>query len=363
MKNTLIIPASGKSSRFPNMKPKWLLTHPDGELMIEKVLSSFNFDEYENVFLTILQHHEDKYSIVKTISQIYDTKISVCLLPNPTESAVETVYQTIMKNNIKGFITIKDADCYVKANFQSNRNFVCGMVIDSDSKVEKIQNKSFINKNDNDVISDIQEKNIISNTICVGVYSIAVNLFLDAFKAIKQSPSYGFDNELYISHIISYLIYNKNNFDFIPALEFIDWGSLKEWRSEQKKYKTFFFDIDGVLVKNVPKHGSKNWFNSLEIIKNNMKVLKKLSLSGHQIIFTTSRSSSGVSLFKNFLQEQGIKYKQIITDCYHSQRVIINDFASTNPYPSCIAINIPRNQELQIFLDAVLEESRVELAL
>jgi hypothetical protein len=27
MKN-LIIPMAGKSSRFPNMKPKWMLTHP-----------------------------------------------------------------------------------------------------------------------------------------------------------------------------------------------------------------------------------------------------------------------------------------------------------------------------------------------
>ena len=35
---TLIIPAAGKSSRYPNMKPKWLLSHPTGKLMIEKVL-------------------------------------------------------------------------------------------------------------------------------------------------------------------------------------------------------------------------------------------------------------------------------------------------------------------------------------
>ena len=28
----------------------------------------------------------------------------------------------------------------------------------------------------------------------------------------------------------------------------------------------------------------------------------------------------------------------------HCQRVIINDFARSNPYPSCSAINIPRNE-------------------
>ena len=357
MKNTLIIPAAGKSSRFPNMKPKWLLTHPDGELMIQKVLSSFNFDEYENIILTVLQQHEETYSIVDLMNQIYDTEVSVCLLEKQTNSAAETVYQTIVKNNLKGFITIKDSDCYVKADFPSNRNYVCGMTIDSRSHIEKIQNKSFIVKNDNDIISDIQEKNIISNIICVGVYSLPVDLFLDTFKIIKDSIAYTLNKELYISHIISYLVYNKINFDFIPAIDFIDWGTLKDWRNEQKKYKTFFFDIDGVLVKNAPKHGSENWFNSLEIIKNNIKVLKKLSLAGHQIIFTTSRSYLGVSLFEKFLQEQNIKYKQIITDCYHSQRVIINDFASTNPYPSCVAINIPRDQDLETFMDSMMKQT------
>ena len=46
---TLLIPAAGKSSRFPNMKPKWLLTHPSGELMIEKVLKSSKFEDYKIV--------------------------------------------------------------------------------------------------------------------------------------------------------------------------------------------------------------------------------------------------------------------------------------------------------------------------
>ena len=34
MKN-LILPVAGQSSRYPNMRPKWLITMPDGKLMIE----------------------------------------------------------------------------------------------------------------------------------------------------------------------------------------------------------------------------------------------------------------------------------------------------------------------------------------
>ena len=55
---------------------------------------------------------------------------------------------------------------------------------------------------------------------------------------------------------------------------------------------------------------------------------------------------SAVDAFKEFLDARDIRYKQIVTDCFHSQRIIINDFAPTNPYPSCQAISIPRNSLL-----------------
>lgn len=41
--NYLVVPAAGESSRYPNIRPKWLLTMPDGKLMIEKSLSFFFF--------------------------------------------------------------------------------------------------------------------------------------------------------------------------------------------------------------------------------------------------------------------------------------------------------------------------------
>ena len=30
----VILPVAGKSSRFPNVRPKWLLTNPNGNLMV-----------------------------------------------------------------------------------------------------------------------------------------------------------------------------------------------------------------------------------------------------------------------------------------------------------------------------------------
>jgi hypothetical protein len=39
----------------------------------------------------------------------------------------------------------------------------------------------------------------------------------------------------------------------------------------------------------------------------------------------------------------GMGYDNIIMGLPHCQRIVINDFANSNPYPSCTAINLPRN--------------------
>ena len=51
------------------------------------------------------------------------------------------------------------------------------------------------------------------------------------------------------------------------------------------------------------------------------------------------------SIIKKQLKECGLEgcYKALIMGLNHSERVIVNDFSDSNPYPSCSAINIPRN--------------------
>jgi len=349
MKNTLLIPAAGKSSRFPNMKPKWLLTHPDGQLVIQKVLSAFEFENYDSIILTILKDHEEKYKVSTIIKQIFTNKVELCILPNQTKSAVETIYKTIKQKNIDGHITIKDSDGYVMSEFPKSKNFVSGCKI-SDFEIREVQNKSFIKHNINNAIDTIEEKNIISDVICVGVYSMLVENFLYAYDNIKNSISYRYEDEMYVSHIVSYLIEKNINFDCVYCQEFKDWGTLEVWRKEQEKHKTYFFDIDGVLLKNTGKYGEKNWYNYFEPIEENVSVLKKLSDEGHQIIFTTSRDKEASAVFIDFLKERNIKFKDIICDCNHSQRIIVNDFANTNPFPSCTSISIPRNSFLENYI-------------
>jgi hypothetical protein len=62
-----------------------------------------------------------------------------------------------------------------------------------------------------------------------------------------------------------------------------------------------------------------------------------------RIVITTSRSEAFREVTVAQLKREGIKYHDLMLGLSHGKRVIINDFAPTNPYRSCDAINIPRN--------------------
>ena len=53
----IIVPCEGKSKRFPEMRPKWMLNHPDGDLMVTKAIKGLNAKP-EDIIITILKEHE-----------------------------------------------------------------------------------------------------------------------------------------------------------------------------------------------------------------------------------------------------------------------------------------------------------------
>ena len=153
--------------------------------------------------------------------------------------------------------------------------------------------------------------------------------------------------ELYLSHVIANMIFEDIQFDVVLADDYIDFGTQNEWDNIFKQHATYFIDFDGTLVYNKGKYGDNNWFekNDKPII-NNIELVSDLQKNGATIIITTSRCNSLKNYIEKFLKKYNIVAKEIICDLNHSPRIIINDFANTNPYPSCEAINIPRNEDL-----------------
>jgi hypothetical protein len=162
-------------------------------------------------------------------------------------------------------------------------------------------------------------------------------------SAYNNIIDYG--EECYISHIIFQMMLSGSKFVGLKTRNFKDWGTLESWNKYKSQYKCLFVDIDGTLVTNSSIHFPP-YIGNGDPLQNNIDHLNSLHKSGKvKIVLTTSRPKCMKDETVHELKERGILYDELLMGLPHCKRVIINDFAKSNPYPSCEAINIPRNTD------------------
>ena len=197
---TLIIPCAGKSTRFQNMKPKWMLTHPDGKLMIEKAMEGLPLNKFDRIIITIVKEHALKYEAETILKQALNLqknrKIEILKLDDFTSCQSETVYLTLEKMKVKGEFVVKDSDNYVKVIDCLKPEFIVGLDINKfDKEIYRLKSKSFLMVNDQNIITDIIEKKIRSENICLGVYGFNNPAkFIEAYNfLLLKHPSSSLD--------------------------------------------------------------------------------------------------------------------------------------------------------------------------
>lgn len=339
----VIVPCAGKSNRFPNMRPKWMLTHPNGDLMVKKAIEGLNVDP-KDVIITILREHEEQYDIIRGLKENIGEEITIVILDEQTKSQSETVYLTLKKIGLKESFLVKDSDCaWTTSNIKEDFNYVIYSDIQDYEDINP-GNKSYIKLNEQNIIIDIVEKKVVSRFFSLGGYFFKnPESFISSFEKLNEQNN---KQELYISHIIQDLIINKKEIFFGKKVDsYLDFGTLEQWSKYLKKFKTYFFDIDGILFKNAAQYFKPRWEDS-EPIKENLEIIKKLSENKYnQLIFSTSRPEKYRRVTERKLRELGIKYLDVIMGCLHAKRIIVNDFSNTTGYPTCEAINILRDSE------------------
>tara|TARA_B110000971_G_scaffold151309_1_gene154510 strand:- start:209 stop:1279 length:1071 start_codon:yes stop_codon:yes gene_type:complete len=342
---TLIIPCSGKSSRFPNIKPKWLYTHPNGKLMIERAIENLLPNKkIKKKIITITKEIDQKYNAKFILNQVFKGKVNVLVLNKSTDSASQTVFNTIINLKIKGQILVKDCDSFFKIDKQfkiQKKNFVLYCDVKKNSEIQNIHQKSFLITNDKNQLINIEEKKIISDKICVGLYSFkSTNDFIKHYKNCHINISL---KETYVSYIVKSMIADNHLFLASEAIDYEDYGTFADWLRIRRDYRTFFVDIDGVIFLNKGKYGKKNWDTKDEVIKDNVNILTKLNSKTTEIIFTSSRPDIYKQKLTSELRKIGFSNFKLILGLNHGQRILINDFAISNPNPSAASLNIARN--------------------
>ena len=332
MKVTLILPVAGSSSRFKGSVPKWLLTTPSNNIMIQESILQLNLKNVKTILIICLKEHVNKYinvsSIKKSIESIVPKRIliEICILKNPMSSQADTVYEGIKKHRIKGPIFIKDCDNQFKFTIQKGNSISSLNLQNAGLVVAK--NKSYIELNHKNEVLRIVEKKVISNFFCTGGYGFeSSKLFTDHFlKIYKKNKTKG---EIYVSHVVQSMILNREIFNSIEVQNYSDFGTSEEWKEYQNRFITIICDVDGIFFDRGSKYLKKNW--GFNMIESNIESFK--NLNKHKSIFliiVTSRPPSDSKKIKSLLLERGIKVNQFIGNVPNSTNNLIKKYSTDN---------------------------------
>jgi len=338
---TLILPAAGASTRYPNMRPKWSLTHPNGDMMIVHGMSGIDLSNFDRIVMTAMRYDVAKYQLNDAIHSSFERfglPFDLLLLDTPTSSQSETVAKTLEHFQIGGEIYIKDCDDYfVTGPIEPNMVSVYSLY-DMEEVIAK--NKSYVTVDHLENVTNIVEKRIISDKFCCGGYSFRSGAhFVDTFHALNADS----DSEIYISHVIFEQVLDGSLFKTSKVTNYEDWGTLADWNKYKERYKTIFIDLDGVLVNSSSEMFPPIW-GTTGAIQENVDTINELYAGGTvRVIITTSRKSSFKTATLKQLDRLGIRYHQIIFDLMHCERVLVNDYSPTNSFPTATAVNMVRN--------------------
>jgi hypothetical protein len=333
----IIVPAAGLSTRFPNVKPKFLLYDYKGESMIKNAIKPFLSNDY-NITIGLLKIHDDTFKAIEQIKHDCKKEINFVLLENPTRGPADTVYQLLSRSSIDGEFLVKDCDSFFNHEITTG-NYICVSNINEHEVLKKIYSKSFVISNNQGLITSIIEKEIVSNMFCVGGYKFqSAKEYKDIYNNIDYSGK-----EIFISDIISFMLSHGSIFTTKQIFDYVDVGILEDWLEYNDK-PVIFCDIDGTIIKAQSKLEILN-HDKICPLHSNVNRLLELQKNGAQIIFTTARNKDCEQDTKKFIEELGFKNFVLLTGLQNSKRILINDYNEANPFPRAEAINIKRNSD------------------
>ena len=110
------MPCAGRSTRFPDLRPKYLLTNYNGQLMIERSLNSLQYGN--KIHIVILREHDVKFESKRILEECFgEAKVNIIILDEHTNGPAETVLRAIEQANITEKFLVKDCDSYFDFKF------------------------------------------------------------------------------------------------------------------------------------------------------------------------------------------------------------------------------------------------------
>jgi len=328
----LILPVAGRSSRFPNMMPKYLLEDPSGHFMLTKSIEGISPNSFDQIVIVALLEHEERYhfseALVRDIVEEFDADPKACkviLLENSTNSQAETVALGIRNANISGSLLIKDCDNFFildQSNYK-DRNFLAVGNLHNEGEINA-GNKSYVSIAESGVVQNIVEKHVIGNLFCAGAYYFSnVKNYISSYEKVKNI------DDLYVSHVIYQSIIDGELFFTNEVKGYLDWGTKTEWKKYLRSFGAFFIDIDCCTFKN-----DLSAIENESLLYKNAQYISDIYNQGKiRIILMSSRLEKDRSKIESRLKKVGFEYSQLILDIPGGKRVFASEINSIESNP------------------------------
>ena len=308
----VILPCGGRSSRFPDVPPKWMLPSTDGRPMIVHAVEKLAFDP-DDLIVTILREHDEKYDALAGIRNAFGRPIEVVVLEEPTVSQPETITRTLRLTGLNEPFLVKDSDNrFALPAIDQPYNYVSGASLNDFDQINP-RNKSYVQVDDSGVITAIREKEVISDLFSVGGYFFrSPAQYIDVYDRLCGERA-AWQRELYTSDIIGTMILEGEPFKIRQVANYEDWGTLKEWQRNLQNQGAYFIQLDGFLFE----HGGLYFAPRFEEVAANpeaIEITRELVAGGHKVIFISIRPEDMRELTLAQLAAVGLPGDDIIFD-------------------------------------------------
>jgi hypothetical protein len=306
----VIVPCAGRSSRFPDMPPKWMLPDHDGRPMVAKAVSGLGV-EPKDLVVTILREHDERFNAVEGLRGALGPDFAVVTLDQPTRSQSETVAETLRRSGLDEPFLVKDSDNYFAlAPVEAGYNYISIASLNDFDSINP-RNKSYCRLDQEGIVQNVREKVVISDTFSVGGYWFTDPAdFLATYDRLSASDQLG-ATELYISDVIGAMILEGQVFKGRHVSGYQDWGTVHEWKAKLEGRHVMLVSLDGFVFE----RGSQFFSPTFEEARANaaaVEAVRARSADGDMIVYISIRPPALEALTRQQLEREGLPQGQII---------------------------------------------------
>lgn len=226
----LIVPVAADKKEYNDGLPYVFGLDGEGTIICLKSILGLDLTEFDHIYFTILKKHDEKFFVGDNLrlqfKRLGIQNAKVVVLNNPTRDQAETIYQTIIQEDIKGGIFIKDADSYFKTSIWGDNGIAIYPIEELDILTPK--DKSYVAVDDMYYPTNIIEKNVVGHYISAGGYLIRdTDIYMSYYNRLRD---YG---RLYLSHIIYAMLLDKKPFRPMLVEDYKDWGTINDLKRDE----------------------------------------------------------------------------------------------------------------------------------